>query len=115
MLITCHGLKREDFQVEFVNHEISLGFEETNSIALNEEGISGRHAILEEEGDDLFVRDCGSLNGTILNHKRISDRQKVKSGDIIQIGCRMIRADFHPGQKITLDFLPTELNAGIQS
>ena len=61
MLITCHGLKRDDFQVEFINHEISLGFEESNSIAVSDEGVSGRHAVLKEEGDDLFIRDCGRL------------------------------------------------------
>ena len=108
MLITCHGLKRDDFQVEFINHEISLGFEESNSIAVSDEGVSGRHAVLKEEGDDLFIRDCGSRNGTFLNHKKVSDSQKIASGDIIQLGCRMIRVDFYPDHKVTLNFISTD-------
>ena len=105
MQLTCHGLKKEDFQVEFINHEISLGSEESNSIAVEAEGISGRHAILTEDGGDLFIRDCGSTNGTLLNHKKITDRRKIASGDIIQLGSRMIRADFLSAQKVTLNFL----------
>ena len=111
MRITCHGLKKEDFQVEFINHEISLGVEESNSIAVNGEGISGRHALLTEDGRDLFIQDNGSTNGTFLNHKKVSGRRKIVSGDIIQLGCRMIRVDFHPGQEVTLDFIPVDLNS----
>ena len=108
MLIICHGLKSEDFPVEFVNHEISLGVDESNSIAVEAEGISERHAILTEEGDALFIRDNGSLNGTFLNHKKIEGKKKIASGDIIQIGCRQIRVDIFPDGKTTLNFIPLD-------
>ena len=108
MLIICHGLKSEDFPVEFVNHEITLGLNESNSIAVDAEGISERHAVLTEEGDTMFIRDNGSLNGTFLNHKKVEGKRKVASGDIIQIGCRQIRVDVYPGEKTTLNFIPLD-------
>ena len=108
MQIICHGLRNEDFPVEFINHEISLGAEDSNGIAVHEEGISGCHAFLVEDGDDLFIRDNGSTGGTFLNHKKIQGRQKVSSGDIIGIGSRMIRVDFFPGRNVTLNFISTD-------
>ena len=108
MQIICHGLKSEDFPVEFIDHEISVGFEDANSIAVSGEGISGRHALLTEEGDDLFLQDNGSSSGTLLNHKPVQGKQKIASGDMIQIGCRMIRVDFLPDHKVTLNFISND-------
>ena len=107
MQIICHGLKEEDFQVEFTDHKIFLGRDESNSIVISAEGISRFHAILMEEGDDLFIQDNDSLNGVFLNFKRIQDRQKLAKGDIIQIGYRLIKIDFYP-EKAVLDFVPPE-------
>ncbi len=132
MRIICHGLTGEDFPVEFVDHEISLGSKETNGIAITAAtGVSDCHAFLMEEGEELFIRDNGSQTGTFLNHNRIQDKRKVSSGDIIQIGDREIRVDIvrpaddamdidrtmqtvvnindaakGPEQTVTLNFLP---------
>ena len=111
MRIICHGLKNEDFPVEFINHEISVGFEETNGIVVSDEGISGRHALLIEDGGDLFIRDGGSSGGTFLNHKKVQDKQKLSSGDMIQIGSRLIRVDFLPDQKVMLNFISNDPKA----
>ena len=80
MQIICHGLKEEDFQVEFTDHKIFLGRDESNSIVISAEGISRFHAILLEEGDDLFIQDNDSLNGIFLNFKRVRDKQKLAQG-----------------------------------
>ena len=105
MLITCHGLKKEDFPVEFINHEISVGSEDSNGIVVKDEGVSGRHALLIEDGDALFIQDSGSPNGTLLNHKKVQGRRKIASGDMIQVGGRMIRVDFYPENKVVLNFI----------
>ena len=97
MRIICHGLAGEDFPVEFVNHEISLGTGETNGIVIAEgKGVSDCHAFLVEDGDALFIRDNGSSTGTFLNHSRIQAPGRISSGDIVQIGDREIRVEFHP-------------------
>ena len=88
MRIICHGLRNEDFPVEFINHEISLGAEDSNVIAVKADGVAGCHAFLMEAGDDLFIRDNGSTGGTFLNHKKVHGKKKVSSGDIIEIGSK---------------------------
>ena len=108
MQIICHGLKNEDFPVEFINGEITLGSEESNSIVVKAEGVSGRHALLTEDGDTLFIKDSGSQSGTFLNHKQVQDKRKVSSGDIIQIGSKQIRVDVFPKQKTVLNFLSND-------
>ena len=108
MQIICHGLKEEDFPVEFTDHKIFLGRDGSNSIAVAADGISRFHAVLLEEGEELFLQDNDSLNGTYLNYVPIHARKKLAHGDIIQIGYRLIRVDFQPDQKVVLDFVPPE-------
>ena len=108
MLIICHGLKDEDFQVEFTDHRISLGRDASNSIVVMADAVSRCHAFLIEEGNDLFLQDNSSLNGTFLNYNQIHDKQKLASGDILQIGSCQIKVDFFPDQTVLLNFFPPE-------
>ena len=105
MRIICHGLTDEDFPVEFHDHEISLGSAESDSIVMKAAGISGRHALLLEDGKELFIRDNGSPGGTFLNHNRVQDRRKVSSGDIIQLGDWQIRVVFSSSETVKLFFV----------
>ena len=109
MQITCHGLKEEDFQVEFTGHTILIGRDDSNGIAILEEGVSRCHAILTEEGGDLFIQDNNSLNGVFLNYNQIQDRRKLSDGDIIQIGFRLIKVVFDADHGTVFDFIPPEL------
>ena len=77
MQIICHGLRDEDFSVEFTDHKIFIGRDESNSIVVVADGISRFHAMLIEEGEDLFLQDNDSLNGTFLNYEPIHDKQKL--------------------------------------
>ena len=108
MQIICHGLKDEDFTVEFTDHKIYLGFADSNSISVKAAGISRYHAFLLEESDDLFIQDNDSMNGTYLNYKRIHEKAKLSPGDIIKIGLRLIKVDFLPDQRVILDFIPPD-------
>ena len=108
MRIICHGLKDEDFPVEFTDHKVMIGRDESNNLEVVADGVSRFHAILSEEGDDLFIQDNDSLNGTFLNYKQLSGKLKIVHGDIIQVGYRLIRVDFHSDEEVVLDFIPPE-------
>ncbi len=109
MQIFCHGLKEEDFPVEFTDHKIFLGRDESNSIVVVAEGLSRFHAVLIEEDDELYLKDNDSLNGTFINYNQVRGKRKLVNGDIIQIGYCLIRVDFKPDQDIVvLDFVPPE-------
>lgn len=48
--------------------------------------VSRRHASLQEAAPDWILTDLGSKNGTFLNGKRIIRPERLRQGDVIQIG-----------------------------
>lgn len=56
-----------------------------NTIVLEEYGVSGRHAEVEVDRDEVVVRDLGSTNGVFVNGRRV-DRARVFPGDRILLG-----------------------------
>lgn len=55
--------------------------------------VSSRHAELMQVGENLFIRDLGSTNGTFVNRNRIRQPTPVCSGDHIQIADIEFRID----------------------
>lgn len=72
---------------------LTLGRERQNTILLEDILASRQHAALEctAEGE-LYVKDLGSKNGTRLNGKALTpkERARVKGGDTIRIGGKLI-------------------------
>tara|TARA_E500000331_G_C17230409_1_gene702366 strand:+ start:1250 stop:1696 length:447 start_codon:yes stop_codon:yes gene_type:complete len=52
-------------------------------ISILEPGLSRKHAELELDGDQLILRDLGSVNGTFVNDEKI-DEATLKDGDRMQ-------------------------------
>lgn len=48
--------------------------------------VSGRHARFQLMGQNLFVEDLGSRNGTIVNGNPISDPIALRNKDVVTIG-----------------------------
>jgi serine phosphatase RsbU (regulator of sigma subunit) len=57
-----------------------------NDIFAEHTGVSRFHALIELAGGQYCVEDKGSLNGTLLNGKRLSGRAPLRSGDRLVIG-----------------------------
>jgi len=53
--------------------------------------VSRRHARIRIVGEQAFLEDLGSRNGTRLNGERIEGRQALGTGDSIQVGSAVIR------------------------
>ncbi len=71
-------------------HEIgpdgaTLGRNPECDIVLEQVGISRPHARIEILGDEFFIQDLDSLNGTIVNGKRITERCRLRHGDRVKI------------------------------
>lgn len=51
-------------------------------------GVSRLHAVLKREGQNVFVMDLGSSNGTYLNGKRLTPNvdQPLNHGDMLALG-----------------------------
>lgn len=48
--------------------------------------VSTVHARLYRRGDDLFVEDLGSRNGTFVNGEKIASPTRLRRGDRVQFG-----------------------------
>ena len=68
-----------------VHEPILLGRALECDIAIVSPHISRQHARLTLEGDDLFVEDMGSSNGTIVNGKKLSERRKLFHDDEVRL------------------------------
>lgn len=56
------------------------------ALVLDDDYSSGRHARIYANGDQWFVEDLGSTNGTFLGATRISEARQVAAGSVIRIG-----------------------------
>jgi len=68
-----------------VDDRLTIGRDKSNSLVINDEGISVFHAELRREDNKLYLRDCGSVNGTFLNGNRVSDKVEVRAGDAVRL------------------------------
>ncbi len=75
------------FRIE--GDEVILGRSSNASVRLEDDGISRSHAKVVMRGDDLWIEDLGSQNGTFINGERIT-AQALRDGDKIQVGATTI-------------------------
>jgi hypothetical protein len=77
------GRAGESFAV--AGERMTIGRRPDSSVFLDDITVSRDHALLVLRGNDWYLDDCGSLNGTYINRKRI-DSQRLADGDELQIG-----------------------------
>jgi len=66
---------------------ITLGRANDCTVPIKDRFLSRRHAeIVRDEDDVWFLRDCGSVNGTLLNGLRVMAPQALRPGDRIGLG-----------------------------
>lgn len=66
--------------------------------------ISRQHAEFQICGDDIYIRDLASKNGTFLNEKRIKFEEKLNDNDSVQFGnlkFRILLEDPKAGSRCT--------------
>lgn len=68
-----------------VDPRITLGRDKSNSIVVDDEGVSIFHAEIRNEDGKLWLVDCGSINGTFLNDHRLSEKAELKAGDVVRL------------------------------
>ncbi|MFW5711059.1 MAG: FHA domain-containing protein [Spirochaetota bacterium] len=72
--------------VPIYKHGFTIGRGADRDLILSTAGVSRRHACLYREGEDLYIEDSGSRNGTYLNGGPVGRRTLVHHDDILQIG-----------------------------
>ncbi len=67
-------------------------------IRLEERGVSRRHCDFEHSGNQVFVRDLGSANGTFVNGTKVT-RRHLDAGDELSVGPIVLNEEVsHPRQ-----------------
>ena len=73
----------ESFAVD--GERMSIGRRPDSEVFLDDVTVSRDHALLIRRGEQWYLDDCGSLNGTYVNRSRI-ESQRLEEGDEVQIG-----------------------------
>ncbi len=71
--------------------EIIIGRDASCQVVLPDRSVSRRHARMEVTDAQLLVRDLNSLNGTLVNNRRIQEPVALKTGDVLKIGRYTLR------------------------
>ena len=77
------GRAGESFALEA--DRITIGRRPDSDVFLDDVTVSRDHAVVVRRGSDHFLDDCGSLNGTYVNRRRI-ESHRLADGDELQIG-----------------------------
>jgi hypothetical protein len=64
---------------------MTVGRRPDSDIFLDDVTVSRDHAVIVHRGHDYYLDDCGSLNGTYVNRKRI-ESHRLADGDELQVG-----------------------------
>ncbi len=77
------GRAGESFPVQ--GDRLTVGRRPESDVFLDDVTVSRDHALVVRRGSDYYLDDCGSLNGTYVNRRRI-DSHRLADGDELQIG-----------------------------
>lgn len=70
---------------------VVVGRASVSDLRLQHPSISRRHTQIKRVGEQFFVKDLGSQNGTFVNKQRIATEVEVKPGDTIAMGNALLR------------------------
>ena len=88
MIVSIDGVVIKE--VEISQERTTLGRRPYNDIVIDNLAISGEHAVFEVQGNQVYLEDMDSTNGTYVNGKAVQ-RQALRNGDTIEIGKYKVR------------------------
>jgi len=77
-------------EVTLAKDRTTLGRRPYNDIVIDNLAISGEHAVLHMIGNDVYLEDLNSTNGTYVNGRAIK-KQALEQNDVIEVGKYKIR------------------------
>lgn len=88
--ITLTGMNNADVKIAEFTSVATVGRRGTNDIMISDNAVSGSHCAFTYEDGVVYLKDCGSTNGTLLNGELI-EMEEVHAGDIIVLGKHQYR------------------------
>ena len=87
-----------DFQFEST---IVIGRGGTADFVVPNPSVSRRHVMVTRDGDDWFVEDLGSGNGTFLNERILGQRSRLANGDQLRQSAWLYGHDLEADCRVT--------------
>lgn len=89
VLVVVGGARTTIGRVYRIAEDLLIGRAGESDVWLDTDGVSRRHAKVQRLGEEIFIEDMGSKNGTYVNGDRIS-RKQLAIGDLVQVGATHI-------------------------
>lgn len=83
MIVSIDGVVIKEVQI--TKERTTLGRRPYNDVVIDNLAVSGEHAAVQMTGDEVFLEDLNSTNGTYVNGKAVK-RQQLFNGDTIEVG-----------------------------
>ena len=90
MIVSIDGVVIKE--VQLTKDKTTLGRRPYNDIVIDNLAISGEHAVFEVQGNQVYLEDMDSTNGTYVNGKA-AKRLLLQHGDVIDVGKYKIKFD----------------------
>lgn len=104
-LVILRFKDREIGRWEMDRPRLRIGRTPDNDIVIDNLAVSRLHSVIEEDRGSYVVRDCDSLNGTEVNHERVT-RRTLQDGDEITIGKHTIQFRAQSGHSVAEPEIP---------
>ncbi len=91
LLVRIYPLEGVEKPLDLAAEKLTIGRDSGCSLRLSADSVSRQHAAIEWEGDDHFVTDLQSTNGTFLNERRLVHRELLKNGDRVRFGNQIFK------------------------
>jgi hypothetical protein len=83
MIVSIDGVVIKE--VQLTKDRTTLGRRPYNDIVIDNLAVSGEHAVLQLTGNEVFLEDLNSTNGTYVNGKAVK-KQQLQNNDTVEIG-----------------------------
>jgi len=104
LVIRYNGRKIDELIIS--RDVFKIGRKLDNDIRLEDTTVSSHHAMLVRKNGGLFIEDCDSTNGTLVNGVLVKDKL-LANGDVVVIGKYTIMNEEIDQEPATIEFDPT--------
>jgi pSer/pThr/pTyr-binding forkhead associated (FHA) protein len=106
MIVSIDGVVIKE--VQLTKDRTTLGRRPYNDIVIDNLAVSGEHAVLQMTGNEVYLEDLNSTNGTYVNGKAVK-KQLLQNSDTVEIGkykIKYINEAANAGFEKTMIFKP---------
>lgn len=83
MIVSIDGVVIREVQV--TKDRTSVGRRPYNDLVIDNLAVSGEHAVLLMSGNEVYLEDLNSTNGTFINGRAVK-KQALRDNDMVEIG-----------------------------